>query len=182
MLSPFPAANQLFAHRCHWTQTHWHVTAQRHSEKHIKTHTFTHTHLDVFVCANVCVFRSWYSHYCDFVTAGALWVDHELFQLPPDAWLRLWTQTSSRDKRAVWLSHCRHTVTGLQVNSIQHEQRLSYCKSTSSDSFVQHLYCMVSGFSVRKIHKYKRRWICSFLPVIITQQRARKPSWQTDWR
>lgn len=60
-----------------------------------------------------------YSHYYDFVALGALWVDFEVFQLPPDTWLHVLTQTSSRDKRAVWLSHCRDTVTGLQVNSIR---------------------------------------------------------------
>lgn len=53
-----------------------------------------------------------HSHYCDFVAAGARLVDCELFGLPSDTVFRLRAQTSPRDERAIWLSHCTNRITG----------------------------------------------------------------------
>lgn len=87
LMSSFPAANQLFAHRCLRIQTHWLITSQSY-------------------------------YYCEFITAGAFWVDCDLFQMPSDTWLRLWTQTSSRDKRAVGLSHCNQYAAEAQKGEL----------------------------------------------------------------
>lgn len=120
IVSPIPAANQLFAHWRHRIQTHQLIVAlQCHSENDIWSCTFSYTPLDVCKCVWVCVCKMWHSHHCDFMAAGTFRIDGEIFQLSPDTLCLLWAQTSSGNKRASRVLHCRDTVTGLRPNSIQ---------------------------------------------------------------
>lgn len=145
-ISPLPALYQLFSHRPFWIQTHpLLVGTYCDSENHMQTHTFSHSHMAAGLYECLCICRIWYSHDCYFVTAGTFVVDFKIHQFPCDTWLRVWTQTSSRDKRTVWLSHCTDIETGFNYNSIQHTDSFTQIK--------QQYTLKTKCYYTRKIHR-----------------------------
>lgn len=110
--------------------------------------------------------RKSHSHYCVFVAAGALVVDCELFGLPSDTILRPRTQTSPRDERAIWLSHCTNVRCNMSPR-LGYRRLYMFCDAGETE---QHFHCFVMENEM------------NFLPVISTQQRIRKTSSSTGCR